>query len=163
VGSAQTVTLSVPVSSSGTAVTATCGSESLSLGTFTSGKGVVFYNGDGTHSCKADAAISSLSDNVACIDLTNSSKDYSSTTLSANPNCIYLFGSSASVPSNFNGKNVVKGTTADNISLQDGYDFYSPISFTATKIIIPARLRREQPVATTANGVLLYCLSNHHL
>jgi hypothetical protein len=134
VGSAQTVTLSVPVSSSGTAVTATCGSESLSLGTFTSGKGVVFYNGDGTHSCKADAAISSLSDNVACIDLTNSSKDYSSTTLSANPNCIYLFGSSASVPSNFNGKNVVKGTTADNISLQDGYDFYCPISFTASKI-----------------------------
>jgi hypothetical protein len=133
VGKAQTVTLSVPVSS-GTAVTVTCGSESLSLGTYTSGKGVVFYNGDGTHSCKADADVSSLSDNVACIDLTNSSKDYSSMTLSANPNCIYLFGSSASVPSNFSGKNVVKGTTADNISLQDGYDFYSPISFTASKI-----------------------------
>jgi hypothetical protein len=133
VGKAQTVTLSVPVSS-GTAVKVTCGSESLSLGTFTAGKGVVFYNGDGTHSCKADADVSSLSDNMACIDLTNSSKDYSSTTLSANPNCIYLFGSSASVSSNFNGKNVVKGTTADNISLKDGYDFYSPISFTATKI-----------------------------
>jgi hypothetical protein len=133
VGSAQTVTLSVPVSSS-TAVTATCGSESLSLGTFTSGKGVVFYNGDGTHSCKADADVSTLADNVACIDLTNSSKDYSSMTLSANPNCIYLFGSSVSVSSNFNGKNVVKGTTADNISLQDGYDFYCPIFFTATNI-----------------------------
>jgi hypothetical protein len=133
VGKARTVTLSVPVSSS-TAVTVSCGSESLSLGTFTAGKGAVFYQGDGTHTCKADADISSLADNVACIDLTNSSKDYSSMTLSANPNCIYLFGSSASVSSNFNGKNVVKGTTADNISLQDGYDFYAPISFTAANI-----------------------------
>ncbi|MCR4993888.1 MAG: C10 family peptidase [Bacteroidales bacterium] len=55
-------------------------------------------------------------------------------TTSSNPNCLYLLTSSASVPSGLSGCNVVSGTTAASISLTDGYDFYTPISFTATNI-----------------------------
>lgn len=51
-----------------------------------------------------------------------------------NPNCLYLFASSATVPASLSDNNVVKGTTADNIVLTNGYDFYTPIDFTATNI-----------------------------
>ncbi len=51
-----------------------------------------------------------------------------------NPNCLYLFASSATVPESLSDNNVVKGTTAANVELTDGYDFYTPIDFTATKI-----------------------------
>lgn len=52
-------------------------------------------------------------------------------TESANPNCLYIADFAA-----FSGitKNWVNGTTAANVELTDGHDFYSPIDFTATKI-----------------------------
>jgi hypothetical protein len=135
-GKVQSITFKASVNSSTptSLVVKDYNSNVVDLGSYISGNGVLFYRADGTHYGKLDADITSLSDDVACIDLTNSKLNLSSIALSSNPNCIYLFGSSASVPSNFDGKNVVKGTTAENITLQDGYDFYSPISFTAANI-----------------------------
>lgn len=51
-----------------------------------------------------------------------------------NPNTIYLIGENESVPSGLEGKNVVKGSTAANISLSDGYGYFTPQSFTAQSI-----------------------------
>lgn len=56
-----------------------------------------------------------------------------SVTPNSNPNTIYLLDASASTPSGISG-NIVKGTIAESITLTDGYDFYSPIDFTATNI-----------------------------
>lgn len=49
----------------------------------------------------------------------------------ANPNTLYLADTD---PISDITKNWVKGTTSTNIELTDGYDFYTPIDFTATKI-----------------------------
>ena len=49
-----------------------------------------------------------------------------------NPNCLYLLADGANIPSTLEDCNVVRGNTATSLKLQDGADFYSPISFTAT-------------------------------
>lgn len=55
-----------------------------------------------------------------------------SITPSSNLNCIYLFDAEQEVPAGLT--NVVKGGHAESITLTDGYNFSSPISFTADKI-----------------------------
>lgn len=57
-----------------------------------------------------------------------------SVTPSGNPNTIYFIGKNESVPSGLEGLNVVKGNVAQNISLKDGYGFFTPQSFTAQTI-----------------------------
>ncbi len=52
-------------------------------------------------------------------------------TTSANPNCLYI---ADFAPISGITKNWVNGTTANEVELTDGYDFYTPIDFTATKI-----------------------------
>ncbi len=52
-------------------------------------------------------------------------------TPSSNPNCLYLLPAGAAVPLSLSGCNVVCGTTAAQLTLTDGHDFYSPIAFTA--------------------------------
>ena len=52
---------------------------------------------------------------------------------STNSNCIYLLPEgTSSIPTSLSDCNVVIGNTAPSLKLQDGADFYSPISFTAT-------------------------------
>lgn len=53
-------------------------------------------------------------------------------TPSSNKNCIYLFDEDQDVQAGLT--NVVKGSHAESIVLADGYDFNTPISFTADKI-----------------------------
>jgi hypothetical protein len=63
-------------------------------------------------------------------------------TKGSNPNCLYLLKSDATVPSTLVDANVVKGGTAEQITLtdddnyddDDNCDFWSPIGFTAEKI-----------------------------
>lgn len=76
-----------------------------------------------TVSSTANAVDLRESTNVSSFDITN-----------ANPNCLYLLSSAAGTPTDLNNANVIKGTKAENIELTDGYDFYSPITFTADKI-----------------------------
>ena len=57
-----------------------------------------------------------------------------SVTPSGNPNTIYFIGENESVPSGLEGLNVVKGNVAQNISLKDGYGYFTPQSFTAQHI-----------------------------
>ena len=49
-----------------------------------------------------------------------------------NPNTVYLLAEGSSVPTNLEGRNVVIGTTCAELNIEDGYEFYTPIDFTAT-------------------------------
>lgn len=51
-----------------------------------------------------------------------------------NPNTLYFISSDKDVPAALSGKNVVKGNSAESVTLEDGYDYYSPNNFTAKKI-----------------------------
>ena len=73
-----------------------------------------------------------IPDNAITVDLRGQTT-VTSITPNTNPNCIYLFDGTADVPSGISS-NIVKGTTAESITLTDGYDFYSPIDFTASNI-----------------------------
>ena len=57
-----------------------------------------------------------------------------SVTPSGNPNTIYFIGENEAVPAGLQGLNVVKGATAQNIALKDGYGYFIPQSFTAQSI-----------------------------
>ena len=73
--------------------------------------------------------------NACFADLRNiSSFENIGITPSTNSNCLYLLAENATVPTDLQGLNVVKGTTAENIALVDEYPFYSPISFTTNSI-----------------------------
>lgn len=73
-----------------------------------------------------------VADDVAAVDLSNI--NYTSITPNKNPNTLYIIGSEQTVPESLDGKNVVKGGVAEQITLTDGHAFYSPVDFTATNI-----------------------------
>ena len=57
-----------------------------------------------------------------------------SVTPSGNPNTIYFIGENEAVPAGLQGLNVVRGNSAQNITLKDGYGYFTPQSFTAQHI-----------------------------
>ena len=76
--------------------------------------------------------------NASFVDLRNfGSLDNVSITTGSNPNCLYLLPErtrATTTPAALSDCNVVCGTTADNLTLTDGYDFFSPIAFTAANV-----------------------------
>ena len=86
---------------------------------------------DGTETLVKAEATYTVPADVAVVDLRGQSVVTSLNTTDANPNCLYLADTD---PISGITKNWVKGTTADNIVLTNGYDFYTPIDFTATNI-----------------------------
>lgn len=87
---------------------------------------------DGKETLKLAATNFAVPDDAAVVDLRGLSV-VTSITPNSNKNCLYLLDESAATPTGIMN-NVVKGTTAANIVLEDGYEFYTPIDFTATKI-----------------------------
>jgi hypothetical protein len=102
------------------------------IGTLTVSDGFKAYNANGTTSIHPNANTID-GDTALCLDLTGLGT-IPTITPSTNPNCLYLLAAGTEVPNNLSEMNVVVGSSADNITLQDGYDFYSPIDFTATSI-----------------------------
>lgn len=104
------------------------------------GKGIAFYAADGTVSIYSETA-SVDGDNAAnavFVDLRNI--DIDNIPLSSNPNCIYLLpdapasARALTAPAGLEGKNIVQNGVADNLTLEDGHDFYTPVAFTATNV-----------------------------
>ena len=81
---------------------------------------------------KANDTVVTVGEDVTAVDL--SSFSYTAITPNSNPNTLYIIGSSQTAPESLNGKNVVKGGVAEQITLTDGYAFYSPVDFTANEI-----------------------------
>lgn len=65
-----------------------------------------------------------------------------------NPNCLWFLNEGATTPTGLTDKNVVTGNTAASITLTDGYNFYTPTSFTATSI----SYTRTFTLAATSTG-----------
>ena len=90
------------------------------------------YQGDGSREViEANPSIV-LDENVCALNLSGVSGVTNVT--GGNENTLFIFGADDNVPSSLNGRNVVKGGNAENITLQDGCDFYSPVTFTADNI-----------------------------
>ena len=106
---------------------------------FAMGEGFALYSQDGAVSIYEKVATINAGTS-ACVDLRGiTSFEDINITLSSNPNCLYLLATGAEVRSALSGCNVVRGTsaadlTATTLALQDGYDFYTPLSFTATSV-----------------------------
>ncbi len=122
------------------------GDESVLKETFTPryemDEGFMVHNADGTTTLSPKTDVINAGA-ALCLDLTTID-DLSTVavTKGSNPNCLYLLKSDATVPSTLVDANVVKGGTAEQITLtdddnyddDDNCDFWSPIGFTAEKI-----------------------------
>ena len=96
------------------------------------GEGYALYAADATTTIYPVAATIDAGTAV-CADLRAiSSFDGVEITTSTNPNCLYLLAENADVPAALDDCNVVKGSAAEALTLTDGYDFYTPVSFTAS-------------------------------
>ena len=90
------------------------------------------YKSDGSYTFTKATDNFSVPTDAIMVDMRNCSVN--SIIPNDNPNTLYLFDEDATTPSNLSGKNVVKGSVAENITLTDGYQFYTPINFSATSI-----------------------------
>ena len=103
------------------------------------GEGVALHSSDGSVTIHEKGATLNCGTS-ACVDLRGiSSFDGVAITPSSNPNCIYLLATGVEAPAALSSCNLVCGTSAEaltaaSLSLQDGYDFYTPVGFTATNV-----------------------------
>ncbi|MCR5820361.1 MAG: C10 family peptidase [Bacteroidaceae bacterium] len=95
-------------------------------------EGYLVYNPDLSISIRQSAAEIDAG-NALCLDLREISSDIS-VTPSSNANCIYLLAETAETPSGISDCNIVRGAASESITLQDGCNFYTPITFTAANI-----------------------------
>ena len=96
--------------------------------------GFAIGQADGTSTIHKDA--STIDAGSACfVDLRSKSDLASITAINVeNPNCLFFLASDATIPDVLNGRNVVKGSTAESITLTNGNNFYTPIAFVANNI-----------------------------
>ena len=100
-------------------------------GQFTTQAGVDAYLSDGTKRTTAPAGTITVADNVLALDISKLTT-VSKVVPNSNPNTLYIVNANKQ-PTGLDDKNVVKNNTTATLTLIDGYDFYSPIVFTATK------------------------------
>ncbi len=101
-------------------------------GIYTIQHGFVTVDADGNVTATAPAANVVVPTNAVAVDLRGQAT-VTNVTPNANPNVVYLLDDEAAVPTGVTG-NVVKGDVAPSIALSDGYDFNTPIAFTAGTI-----------------------------
>ena len=68
-----------------------------------------------------------------------------------NPNTIYFLDEEAAVPAGLDGKNLVMGSTAATIALQDGYDYFIPQSVTAKNVSYVRTFNKARTAGVAAN------------
>ena len=95
-------------------------------------RGIITWKGDGTRKGYKPEENFALSADVAAVSLEG--LNLSSITASANPNTLYFLGEGETAPAGLENKNVVVGSQAAKVALKDGYDFYTPQTFTASEI-----------------------------
>ena len=91
--------------------------------------GITTYKVDGSTSSVAAATKYTVPANVVAVDIRGA--EVKTIVPNSNPNTLYFLAENETVPSGIAGKNVVKGNTAQKLTLTDGCDFFTPISFHA--------------------------------
>ena len=95
-------------------------------------RGIITWKGDGTRQGYKPEEGFAIPADVAAVSLEG--LNLSGISASANPNTFYFLGESETAPAGLEGKNIVMGAQAESVVLQDGYDFYTPQTFTAATI-----------------------------
>lgn len=94
--------------------------------------GIIFYDADGSTTAQEPKTTIDGGDAMA-IDMRGVT-GITTITPSTNPNALYLFDASATIPNSLNGLNVVSALQASQITLTDGYAFTTPVSFKAASV-----------------------------
>ena len=95
-------------------------------------RGVITWKGDGTRKGYKPAEGFAIPEDVAAVSLEGLT--LKNIAANSNPNTLYFLGEGETAPAGLEGRNVVVGTQASAIVLEDGYDFYTPQTFTASEI-----------------------------
>ena len=98
--------------------------------TFIVKPGYTYYDVEGNTAVAEATASISTDATTAFVDLRGQTT-VQNVASQANPNTIFLLDNDASISG---ATNVVKGNAAESITLTDGYDFFTPIAFTANSI-----------------------------
>ena len=96
--------------------------------------GILLFAGDGTSTPVEVTSTITVGENVAAVSMSGVASQITKVVPNSNPNTLYIFDEGETVPAGLSNKNIVKGSSASKITLQDGYDFYSPITFVADNI-----------------------------
>ena len=94
--------------------------------------GIITWKGDGTRQGSKPVEGFAIPEDVAAVSLEG--LNLASISASANPNTLYFLGEGETAPAGLEDKNVVTGAQAAKVVLKDGYDFYTPQTFTAAEI-----------------------------
>ncbi len=98
--------------------------------------GVSYYDNDGNLVATAPTSTYNVPESALSVDFTGvtGSNGVTKVVPNANPNTVYIFGSNDTTPSGLTGKNIVKNGTATKLTLNDGYSFATPVTFTAKDV-----------------------------
>lgn len=92
--------------------------------------GIIIHKANGATSVQKPAADIQVDENAVAVELTGVNGINS--VAGGNPNTLYFVTEDEQAPAGLS--NVVRGGVAENIVLQDGYDFVSPLGFKAANI-----------------------------
>ncbi len=95
-------------------------------------RGIITWTGDGARQGYKPEEGFAIPDNVAAVSLEGLT--LTSVNANANPNTLYYISTGQTMPTGLEGKNVITEGHATNIVLEDGYDFFTPQTFTADNI-----------------------------
>ena len=95
-------------------------------------RGIITWKGDGTRKGYKPEEGFQIPADVAAVSLEGLT--LSNIGASANPNTLYFLGEGQTAPAGLEGKNIITGSQAETITLVDGYDFFTPQTFTASEI-----------------------------
>ena len=95
-------------------------------------RGIITWKGDGTRQGYKPADGFAIPDDAAAVSLEGLS--IATVGANSNPNTLYFLGTGQEAPAGLEGKNIISGNQAGNIALEDGYDFFTPQTFTAQNI-----------------------------
>ncbi|MBR3389693.1 MAG: C10 family peptidase [Prevotella sp.] len=103
-------------------------------GAYTLTPGVEITTVDGTVSVIAATSSVTVPTDAVAVNLVGVTGTVTSVTPNSNPNTLYYIGAGETAPSGLSNSNLVQGSTANEIVLTDGYDFFVPTTFTANTI-----------------------------
>lgn len=103
-------------------------------GAYTLTPGVEITTVDGVASAIAATSSVTVPADAVAVNLVGVTSTVTSVTPNSNPNTLYYIGNNETAPSGLNNSNLVQGSTANEIVLTDGYDFFVPTTFTASSI-----------------------------
>ena len=95
-------------------------------------RGIITWKGDGSRTGHKPEENFQIPADVATVSVEG--LNLSAIQANENPNTLYFVGAGETAPAGLEGKNLITGTQATTIALTDGYDFFTPQTFTAQEI-----------------------------